>query len=326
MLSAPVKVLYLSHAPADVYEIIRAEVPDGFALVTLEGDSEAERLARIGECEVVIPAAAALRRPHIAAAPKLRLVHHQGVGYQDTVDVVALKERGIPLALTPEGTTEGVAEHAVLLMLAVAKLLPFADAELRQGRWHVNALRPRSRQLFGKTIGYVGMGRIGQATAERLRAFGTTGLYCDDLAPLAPARARELGVARARFHEVLAGADFLSLHVPLTPATRHLLSDETIARMRPGAIVINTARGGLIDEAALCRALSAGHIGGAGLDVFEAEPMPVESPLCGFTNVVLTPHISAGTRDALSAKMRALFANVRRFYAGQPLRNQVALD
>lgn len=326
MRAAPIKVLYLSHAPNDVYDIVRAKVPPGFTLVTLDSDSEAERMERIGECEVVIPAAAALRRPLIAAARRLRLVHHQGVGYQDTVDVAALKERGIPLALTPEGTTEGVAEHAVLLMLAVFKFLPHADAELRRGCWHVNALRPRSRQLLGMTIGYVGMGRIGQATAERLKAFGTKGIYCDDLAPLPPARENELGLSRLHLELVLARADVVSLHVPLTPATRHLLDERAMAQMRPGAIVINTARGGLIDEAALCRALASGQIAGAGLDVFEAEPVAPENPLCRFINVVLTPHISAGTRDALSAKMSALFANVQRFYAGEPLRNQVVLD
>jgi phosphoglycerate dehydrogenase-like enzyme len=326
MRSTPIKVFYLSHAPSEVYDIIRAEVPDGFTLVTLDEDNEAERLARIGDCEVVIPAAASLRRPLIAAARKLKLVHHQGVGYHDTVDVEALRERRIPLALTPEGTTEGVAEHAVLLMLAVCKILPYADAELREGRWHVNALRPRSRQLFGRTVGYVGMGRIGQATAERLRVFGTRGIYCDDFAPLPELRERELGLTRLGLDEVLAGAEILSLHVPLTPATRHLLDERTIARMRPGAIVINTARGGLIDEAALCRALESGRLGGAGLDVFEAEPVTPANPLCRLANVVLTPHISAGTRDALSAKMSALFANVRRFYAGEPLRNQVKLD
>ena len=117
----------------------------------------------------MIAASYPLRRDVIDAAARLRLVHHQGVGYQDTLDLAALKARGIPVAFTPEGTTTGVAEHTVLLMLAVVKLLPFADSELRAGRFHINALRPASRELAGMTIGYVGMGRIARATAERLR-------------------------------------------------------------------------------------------------------------------------------------------------------------
>jgi phosphoglycerate dehydrogenase-like enzyme len=320
-----VRVLYLSHAPAAVYDIIRAEAPAGIDLVTLDRDDEGERRTKIAECEVAIPAAFPLRRALIEAAPRLRLVHHQGVGWQDTVDAAALKERGIALALTPEGTTEGVAEHTILLMLAVMKLLPFADAELRLGRWHVNALRPRSRQLLGKTIGYIGMGRIGQAVAARLAGFGVHGIYCDDATPLAAAREAALGLRRGPFDQVLSLADVLTLHLPLTPQTRGLIGERALARMKAGAVLINTARGGLIDEVALAHALASGRLGGAGLDVFEIEPLPADHPLARFDNVVLTPHISAGTRDALAIKMRALFANVERFFRGEPLHNQVML-
>ena len=172
MPAALPKVLYLSHATREVYDIIRAAVPAGFELVTLETNDDAERKRRIADCEVVIAASYPLRRDVIDAAARLRLVHHQGVGYQDTLDLAALKARGIPVAFTPEGTTTGVAEHTVLLMLAVVKLLPFADSELRAGRFHINALRPASRELAGMTIGYVGMGRIARAdgrAAARVR-------------------------------------------------------------------------------------------------------------------------------------------------------------
>ena len=317
------KVLYLSHATPEVYAIIRRELPAGFELLTLDADSDDERRAKAALAEVIVVASTPLRADVIAAATKLRLVHHQGVGHHDTVDGAALAARGIALALTPEGTTNGVAEHAVLLALAVCKRLPYADSELRQGRWHINALRPESRELHGMTVGYVGMGRIGQAVAERLRAFGTTGLYVDDAAPLDTARERELGVSRADFNALLARSDLLSLHLPLTAATRHILDRGAIARMKPGAIVINTARGGLIDEAALHAALVEGRLSGAGLDVFEREPPARDNPLLALRNVVVTPHIAAGTGDALRAKMRALFANVDRFFRGEALVNRV---
>jgi len=187
------RVLYLSHAPEAVYEIIRREMPAGFELLTLAVDDDAERRAKAALAEVIIVSSTPLRRPVIDAATSLRLVHHQGVGHHDTVDGAALRERGIPLALTPEGTTTGVAEHAVLLALAVCKRLSYADAELRQGRWHINALRPESRELAGMTVGYLGMGRIGQALAARMKAFDTTGLYTDDAAPREETRLFEIG-------------------------------------------------------------------------------------------------------------------------------------
>lgn len=310
-------VLYLSHAPPAVYSIIRGATPAGFELVTLEHDSDDERRSKAAAVEVMIVAASPLTKPVIDAAQRLELVHHQGVGWQDTTDHAELKARGIPLALTPEGTTVGVAEHTVLLILAVLKLLPHADSELRQGRFHVNALRPISRELSGMTVGYIGMGRIAQVVDERLRGFGTRGMFFDPQVPAIE------GLQSAPFEHVLQQADVLTLHVPLTAQTRHLIGAAQIAQMKRGAYLINTARGGLIDEPALVAALESGHLAGAALDVFETEPLPAQHALARFNNVVLTPHISAGTRDALTTKMRALFANVQRFYRGEPLANRV---
>jgi phosphoglycerate dehydrogenase-like enzyme len=314
-------VLYLSHAPEAVYDIIRGVAPASCDLVTLRENSDAERLEKIRDAEVVIVAAYPLTRPMIDAARRLRLVHHQGVGYQDTVDWKTLAARGIPLALTPAGTTIGVAEHTVLLILAAMRRLPFADSELRVGRWHINALRPVSRELAGCTVGYVGMGRIAQAVAERLVPFGTRGLYHDKLR-LPAEREAVLGLRPAPLGEVLSASDVVTLHVPATPDTRHIIDAYAIGRMKRDAFLINTARGALVDEAALAQALRDGRLAGAGLDVFEKEP-PAGSPLLDLPNVVLTPHISAGTRDALAQKMSALFANVERFYRGEALQDQV---
>jgi phosphoglycerate dehydrogenase-like enzyme len=320
------KIFYNSHASDDVYAVIREVLPPEFELVTLKRDDDGERKAKIGECEVVICAAYRLSAPLIAAGRRLRLIHHQGVGYHDTVDVEAVKARALPLALTPEGTDMSVAEHTVMLMLAACRRLSFADAELRAGRFHINALRPLSREINGMTIGYVGMGRIGRAAAERLKAFGTQGLYFDKFAVLDGETAARLGVRRVdALDALLREADIVTLHVPLTEETRHLIDVSTIAVMKRGAVLINTARGPLIDEPALIDALQSGHLAAAGLDVFETEPLPMTSPLIALPNVVLTPHISAGTRDALKTKMTAIFTNIRRFYAGEPLTNQVVL-
>ena len=225
------------------------------------------------------------------------------------------------LALTPEGTAIGVAEHTLLLALGAARRGAFADAELRQGRWHVNALRPFSVEIFGKTVGLIGFGRIGQATAQRFAAFGATCVFCD---PAIEATS-DLPAEGRSFDWIIANADILSLHLPLTAATRHLISAEVIARMKPEAIVVNTARGGLVDDHALAAALASGKLLAAGLDVFEGEPIGADHPLCSLPNVFLTPHISAGTRDAMGHKMTALAANLERFRRGEPLANEVDL-
>lgn len=319
-----IMVFYLSHATPDVYALIDAAVPAGCELVTLDRDDDDERLAKLATAHVVIVAARRFTRAMIDAAKALQLVHHQGVGFQDTIDLAALAARNVPLALTPAGTTDGVAEHAILLMLAVLKRLPFADRELREGRFHINALRPESRELKGMQIGYVGMGRIAQALASRLAGFATRGLYYDPAAPLSPEREALLGVTAASFDRVLTEADIVTLHVPLTAATRHLIDARGLARMKPGAYLVNTARGGLIDEAALLYALESGHLAGAALDVFEHEP-PVTPGLFARNDVVLTPHIAAGTRDALTTKMKSLFDNIERFRRGEPLADEVDL-
>jgi len=319
------RVFYFSHAPENVYEIIREEVPEGFELVTLDSDSDEERRTKIADCEVVIVAAKPMAKEFFEFAPNLKLVHHQGVGYQDTLDVEALRKRGIALALTPAGTTIGVAEHTVLLTLAVCKRLPFADSELREGRWHINTLRPHSLELYGRTIGYVGMGRIAREVAVRFKAFGTKGIYYDPYVALPEEQEMEVDLRRVGFDELMRTADVVTLHVPATKETHHLIDSEAFHKMKRTAILINTSRGSIVDEAALCEALRNGVIAGAGLDVFEVEPFQPSNPLAAMENVVLTPHISAGTRDALKAKMRALFENLVRFFNGEEMENRVLL-
>ena len=199
MVPEPIrKIYYNSWADENVYNMIREVMPPGFKLVALDSDNDAERRLKIADAQVAIVAATPLTRTLIEAAHKLQLVLHQGVGYQDTVDVAALKERRLALALTPEGTTTPVAEITIFLMLAVLRRLTFADSELRQGRWHINSLRPVSRNLKGRVIGYIGMGRIGQATAALAQAFGATGLYCDLLETIDPQSAAALDL---RFRE-----------------------------------------------------------------------------------------------------------------------------
>ena len=182
-----------------------------------------------------------------------------------------------------------------------------------------------SRNLKGRLIGYIGMGRIGQATAALAHAFGAKGLYYDVADTLSRERAEDLGLRRASFDEVIEQADVVTLHIPSSPEVRHMINTQVIARMKPGAVLINTSRGIIVDEKALYESLESGHLSGAGLDVYETEPPDPQNPLLRLPNVVLTPHISAGTRDAFQTKMKAIFANIVRFYSDQELKNQVPL-
>jgi phosphoglycerate dehydrogenase-like enzyme len=299
-------------------------MPKGYELVTLATGDREERLAKIVDCEAVIIGGHALTRPYIDAAPRLRLVQHQGVGYHDTVDLDALRDRQIALALAPGGTSVGVSEHALMMMLAVCKRLPFVDAELREGRWHANDLRAESRQIHGMTVGILGLGRIGKEVARRLIGFGVSTIYTDILDMPAELE-KEIKVTRVGFEELLRRSDILTIHVPLTELTHHLFDTKALAAMKSGAMLINCARGPVVEEAALVAALDSGHLGGAGLDVFEEEPPRHPTPFARFRNVVLTPHHAPGTVDAMREKMREAFSNISRFFSGEAMDNRVEL-
>lgn len=325
MASSTVKVFYNSLGTPEIYSLMQRLKPPSLELVLLEKDDDEERADKVRDCEAIIAAATRLTRRTVEAAPRLRFVQHQGVGYHDTVDVPALVERGIRLAVSTAGTV-GVAEHAVMLALAAARRLTFADPELRRGQWHANSLRPVSVELAGKTIGYVGMGRIGQAAAERFRGFRTKGLYSDPYLRLPPEREAELGLEPASLDRILREADVVTLHLPLTTETRNLIGADQLALMKPNAILINTARGGIVNEAALVEALKAGRPGAAGIDVFEMEPLPANHPLAALPNTVLTPHIAAGTWDSFVGKMDSVLSNIAAFFEDRPLQNEVALS
>ena len=231
-------------------------------------------------------------REVIAAGTSLRVVARAGVGL-DNIDVDGARERGLAVLNAPDGNTIAAAEHTMALMLAVARRIPAADASTRAGEW------ARSRfggvELRGRTLGIVGLGRIGLAVAQRAAAFGMRLVGFDPYVSGEVARAR--GIELMDLRSLLAAADIVTIHVPLVAETSHLLDAAAIATLKPGAILLNVARGGLVDEAALAAALRDGRLAGAGVDVFEHEP-PVGSPLLDAPNAVLTPHIAASTAEA----------------------------
>ena len=217
----------------------------------------------------------------------------------------------------------GVAEHTILLILAIYKRLVVADTKLREGTWLQWGLRATSYELAGKTLGLVGFGRIAQAVAQRAHAFETRILYYDPYLTKRPPAANTWNAEAVSLPELLRQSDIVSLHVPTTDETRRFMSTPQFEQMKPSAILINTSRGAVVDEPALIKALEAEIIAGAGLDVFEQEPIQPDNPLLKMDNVVLTPHIAAGTVDALRQKMQSVFANLQRFAEGKPIQDRV---
>jgi len=251
----------------------------------------------------------------VAAAPGLRVVARHGAGH-DTVDEAALTRRGVLLTVTPFANSDSVAEHTLLLMLACARHLPENHARVLDGRWGREA--PRIGIEIGtRRLLVIGFGRTGQRVARIARGFGTRVLVHDraEKAPLIEAA----GCTHAPdLWPALAGADIVSLHCPATEATRGLVDARFLAAMAPGAILINTARGSLLDEAAVADALRAGRLGAAGLDVFAEEPVPASSPLLSAPNVVLTPHVAAGSAEAMRNMAIHAAEAVLSVFAGRP--------
>jgi D-3-phosphoglycerate dehydrogenase len=227
-----------------------------------------------------------------AALPRLKVIGRAGIGV-DTIDVPAASARGIVVMNTPFGNSITTAEHAIAMLFALAREIPQADQSTQSGRWEKN--RFMGVELAGKTLGLIGCGNIGSIVADRAHGLKMKVVAYDPF--LSPERAVELGVEKAELDELLSRADFITLHTPLTDQTRGILSREALARTKPGVRIVNCARGGLIDEAALKEALDSGHVAGAALDVFQEEPAK-DNPLFGTRGLICTPHLGASTTEA----------------------------
>jgi D-3-phosphoglycerate dehydrogenase len=228
----------------------------------------------------------------LEAATRLKVIGRAGIGV-DNVDIPAASKRGVIVMNTPFGNSITTAEHAIAMMFAIARELPEANASTHAGKWEKS--RFMGVELFNKTLGVIGAGNIGGIVCDRAVGLKMKVVAYDPF--LSDERAKQLGVTKVELDELLARADFITLHVPLTDKTRNILSRESLAKTKKGVRIINCARGGLIDEAALLEALNSGHVAGAALDVFEVEPA-TENPLFGHPNVVCTPHLGASTTEA----------------------------
>ena len=294
----------------DVLAIAREMLPRGFELRVVGADRLAEALR---DADYLMGFVGSLDDATLAAARRLRLVQLLSVGY-DRFNLAGARAARVPVAVNGGANAIAVAEHTILLMMATLRHLTELDTSVRAGRWSAGA--KRLYELWSSTIGIVGMGRIGQEVAQRLAGWGARLIYHDPVR-LSPERERELGVAFAPLEELLERADVVSIHVPLSVATRHLIDGQALARMRPTAVLINTARGELVDEAALAEALGSGRLAGAGLDVLSAEPPPAGHPLLSTPNTVLTPHLAGPTWQSWPRRFGNAYANISRVQRGE---------
>ncbi len=302
----------------DILAEIQSQVPEGFEMVYAKSYDEKERLDLVADADFILFAGTfPLVARHLEATPKLKLIQKWGIGV-DMIDLKAVAARGVPLAITAGSNATVVAEHTIMLMLAALKRLAHVDHNLRQGRWLKSVSRTFSYQMRGKTVGIVGFGNIGKEVTKRLKGFECRVIYFDTIRPT-PEVERQLDVTFRSLDDLLREADVVSVHVPLTPQTEKLIDARRLSLMKRTAVLVNCARGGVVDEAALVDALKTGTIHGAGIDVFAEEPAKAGNPLFALENVVLTPHSAGSVIDNVANIARHCFRNMQKVAGGEPL-------
>jgi D-3-phosphoglycerate dehydrogenase len=309
LVATPIPVVLVAEelSPAAI-----AQLESGFEVRYVDGSDRAALLpALAGVDAVIVRSATRIDAEALAKAPNLRVVARAGVGL-DNVDVEAATKAGVMVVNAPSSNTVSAAEHAVGLLLAVARNVPQAMASLKAGEWQRS--RFTGAELYGKVAGILGLGRIGELVAQRLAAFCMQVIAYDPYVPTA--RAAQLGVRLVGLEDLLAEADFISVHLPKTAETSGLIGERELRLVKPGVLIVNAARGGIVDENALALALKDGRVGGAGIDVFATEP-PADSPLLAFPNVVVTPHLGASTHEAQEKAGTQVARSVRLALSGE---------
>jgi len=314
---ADARVVFFHGVSPRVLEAIVSRNPKGFSTIPVGGKApEAQQIEAVRDADFIMWFSARLSERVLRSAKKARLVQGLSAGY-DSIDLKLLRELGIPCANNGGANSWAVADHAVLAMLTLYRRLRAADHAVREGRWREAIDGTNTFEMAGKVVGVLGFGNIGQKVARRVQAFDATVQYYDKF-PLPPERERELKVKRVSLEELFRTSDIISCHAPLTNETRHVVGRERLALMKPTAVIINTSRGPVVDEPALIEALQQKRIAGAGLDVFEKEPVDPGNPLLKLENAVLSPHSAGTTWDTWFRRADFAYKNMRRVWDGQP--------
>ena len=311
------RLIMLDPATPERLARVRPFLPEGWELATATSRDPADQIAALEGAQYAItgdvPVTAAMM-----AVPGFRAVHKWGVGI-DNIDLDAARAHGVRVFRTTGSNAVAVAETTLGLILALGRNLVRGHEGIRDGRWRKGELSPTSITLSGRTVGIVGLGHIGQALARLLAGFGCRVLYTKRT-PLAPEAEAALGVTFAPLDTLLAEADVVTLNCELNDSTRNLIDAARLARMKPTALLVNVARGGVLVEADLAAAIRAGRLGGAAVDVFGVEPITPDNPLHGLDRVILTPHVGAISADSFAPTLTRMLANLAAVEAGTPPR------
>ncbi len=310
------KVAFLDVMDAKVQAEIRSELPPDFSIDFAETLDRREHMTMIKDADFILTTLT-VDAEMIRAAPKLKLLHKWGIGV-DKFDLDAARAARVPVAITFGANAGAVSEHTLMLMLATYRRLALADRKLRDGVWLRSQLRAQAYQLSGKTVGLFGFGNVGRMVAHRLAGFDVQILY-HDIRRAEMAVEKSLRATPVPFEELLARSDVVSVHVPLTKVTRGMVDAVAMAQMKTGAILINAARGEIVDEDALYDALVSGKLHGAGLDVYATEPADAANPLFKLDQVVVTPHTAGSVIDLVADIARHAFNNMQSVLSGRPL-------
>lgn len=295
--------------------VIRQQLPVGFELLALDRPGKAAIIERIAQADyLLVGGRVPIDHEVINSAVRLKMIQRTGVGL-DSLDLPLLKQRGIPVYVNAGVNSRSVAEHTVMLILATLRRLTEVDASVKSGEWKKHELGIQCRGLDGKTVGLVGLGAIGKTVAEMLRPFRVRLLYTKP-SRLADHEEQALDLTYVGLEELLSQSDIVSLHCPLDSETRGMLGQRQFQQMKPGSVLINTARGPLVDEAALISALESRQLSGAGLDVFATEPIPEGNRLVSSSNLIATPHLSGLMRETFAAMMREALDNIEQYEIG----------
>ena len=303
-----------------VQRVIRQVAPPELDLHFAKTYDEAEQMALVRDADILFAGWAAITRPMLEHARRARFIEKWGIGV-DRIDVAAAREMHIPVAITAGSNAGPVAELTLALMLAVYRRIAQVDRALRDGRWLKSEMREACYQIAGKTVGLYGLGNIGRKVAQRLQGFECELIYHDARRADA-ATEKALNARYVERDELFRLSDILSLHAPFIPETAQVVNAARIASMKDGAVLINSARGELVDEAALVAALRSGKLRGAGIDAFAVEPLPADHPFLQLDQVVVTPHIGGAVFDNVENVARHAIGNMLRFLRGEALAPQ----
>jgi len=309
------KILITTCPDANSKNILEQELPEGFSLFILSEITKEELLTKVADIEyLLVSGRLPIDKDVLLTANNLKMVQRTGVGIE-MIDLEVLKSKKIPLYVNRSINSYCVAEHTILLILSALRQLPLADSSTKSGKWVRHELAMHNYELRNCTVGLIGLGSIGTRVAELLKPFNVSIIYYKRN-KLDSEEEKMLGVSYKTLAELLDESDIISLHCPLTKETKNIIGRQEISKLRKGAIVINTSRGGLIDEKALALYLKSGHIKAAGLDVFSEEPLNTDNPLLKLDNVTLTPHIAGITSQSYREMIKEAFNNIKLFSQG----------